>query len=149
MKLTKFVITCFCLFVFAGSSLGQIGENSVSELLRVAKVLEKSADTLGYETVRGYRPSDEWEAEEKKNLLENHAYYTLFGKDSDDSCLSTNGRISVTILVFKDAEFARRQVDEMKKYHSGNMGVKVTKSDETGYFLEEVNGFYAARANAF
>jgi hypothetical protein len=32
----------------------------------------------------------------------------------------------------------------MKKYHSGNIGVKVTKSDETGYFLEEVNGFYAA-----
>ncbi len=77
-------------------------------------------------------------------MLENHAYYTLFGKDSDDSCLSTNGRIGVTILIFKDAAFARRQVDEMKKYHSGNMGVKITKSGETGYFLEEVNGFYAA-----
>jgi len=32
----------------------------------------------------------------------------------------------------------------MKKYHSGNMGVKVTKPDETGYFLVEVNGYYAA-----
>ncbi|MCU1287971.1 MAG: hypothetical protein JWN60_200, partial [Acidobacteria bacterium] len=49
-----------------------------------------------------------------------------------------------TILIFKDTELARRQVEEMKKYHSGNMGVKVTKSDETGYFLEEVNGFYGA-----
>ncbi len=144
MKLAKFIVTCFCLFVFAGSSLGQTNESSVSELQRVAKVLEKSAIALGYEAVKSYRPSDEWEAEEKKVLVENHAYYTLFGKDFDDSCLSTNGRIGVTILIFKDAELARRQVDEMEKYHSGNMGVKVTKSDETGYFLEEVNGFYAA-----
>lgn len=144
MKLTKLIIACFCLLVFVGNALGQIAENSVSEMQQVAKVLEKSATALGYEAVKGYRPSDEWEAEEKKVLLENHAYYTLFGKDSDDSCLSTNGRIGVTILIFKDAEFARRQVDEMKKYHSGNMGVRVTKSDETSYFLEEVNGFYAA-----
>ncbi len=144
MKLTKFIIACFCLLVFADNALGQATESSVSELQRVAKVLEKSATVLGYKTVRGYHPTDEWEAEEKKVLLENHAYYTLFGEDSDGSCLSTNGRIGVTTLIFKDAELARRQVDEMKKYHSGNMGVKVTKSDETGYFLEEVNGFYAA-----
>ncbi len=144
MKLIKFIIACFCLLVFAGDALGQTTESSVSELQRVAKVLEKSATVLGYKTVRGYRPTDEWEAEEKKVLIENHAYYTLFGEDSDGSCLSTNGRIGVTILIFKDTELARRQVDEMKKHHLGNMGVKVTKSDETGYFLEEVNGFYAA-----
>jgi len=101
IKLTKFIVTCFCLLVFGGDALGQATESSVSELQRVAKVLEKSATVVGYETVRGYRPSDEWEAEEKKVLLENHAYYTLFGKDSDGSCLSTNGRIGVTILIFK------------------------------------------------
>ena len=144
MKVTKIIIACFCLLVFAGNAFGQTTESSVSELQRVAKVLEKSATVLGYKTVRGYRPTDEWEAEEKKVLIENHAYYTLFGEESDGSCLSTDGRIGVTILIFKDAELARRQVDEMKKYHSGNMGVKVTKSDETGYFLEEINGFYVA-----
>ncbi|MDQ1636944.1 MAG: hypothetical protein QOF62_283 [Pyrinomonadaceae bacterium] len=144
MKLTKFIIACFCLLVIGGDALGQTTESSVSELQRVAKVLEKSATVLGYKTVRGFRPTDEWETEEKKVLLENHAYYTLFGEDSDGSCLRTNGRIGVTILIFKNDELARRQVDEMKKDHSGNIGFKVTKSDETGYLLEEVNGFYAA-----
>lgn len=144
MKVTKFIIACFCLLVFAGDSLGQPTASTVSDLQHVAKVIEKSAIVLGYKIVRSYRPTDEWEAEEKKVLIENHAYYTLSGEDSDGSCLSTNGRIGVTILIFKDTELARRQVEEMKKYHSGNMGVKVTKSDETGYFLEEVNGFYGA-----
>jgi hypothetical protein len=144
MKLAEFIIVCLGLVVFAGSAFGQTSETSVSELHRVANVLEKSATVLGYETLRGYLSTDEWETEEKKALIEDHAYYTLSGKDSDGSCLSTDGRIGVTILIFKNDELARRQVIEAKKYHSGNIGFEVTRSDDTGYFLKEVNGFYAA-----
>lgn len=32
----------------------------------------------------------------------------------------------------------------MKKYHLGNIGGQVTKSDESGYLLREINGFYGA-----
>jgi len=143
MKLTKFIVACFCLLIFAGDSLAQTSESSISELQRIAKLLEKSAIALGYEAVKSHRPSDEWEAEEKKALLESHAYYQLLGKDFNGSCLLPDGVIDVTILVFKDAELAHRQVEEMKRHRSGNIGAKITKPDETGYFLEEVNGVYA------
>ena len=47
-------------------------------------------------------------------------------------------------MIFKDSELARRHVAQMKEYHLGNIGIKVIKSDENGYYLEEINGFYAA-----
>jgi len=143
MKLTKFIVACFCILVFASDSLAQTSESSVSELQRVAKLLEKSAIDLGYEALKSHRPSDEWEAEEKKALLESHAYYQLLGKDFNGSCLLPDGVIDVTILFFKDAGLARRQIDEMKKQRSGGIDVKITKSAEEGYSLEEANGFYA------
>ncbi len=143
MKLTKFIVACFCLLVFASDSLAQTSDSSVSESERIAKLLEKSATVLGYEAIKSHRPSDEWEAEEKKALLESHTYYSLLGKDFKGSCLLPDGMIAVTILVFKDAEIARHQVEEMKKHRSGNISVKMTKSDDTNYFLEEANGFYA------
>ncbi len=143
MKLTKFIAVCFCLLVFASGLFAQTSESSVSEPQRFAKLLEKSATALGYEAVKSHRPSDEWEAEEKKTLLESHAYYTLLGKDFNGSCLLPDGVIEVTVLVFKDADNARRQAEEMKKHRSGNIDVKITKSGDTNYFLGEGNGFYA------
>lgn len=80
MQLTKFIVTCFGLLICASNSLGQTNENSISELQRVAEVLEKSANALGYRTVPGYRLADEWEAEAKKPLLKDHAHYTLFAR---------------------------------------------------------------------
>ncbi len=144
MNLIKLIVACFCFVAFVDSSFGQTSETAVSDIKSVVKILEKSANALGYEAVQSYRPSDEWEAKEKKSLIENHAYYTLIAKNSVQSCLIPDGRIEVTILKFKNAEFARRHVDERKKYHSGNMGVNVTTSNEDGYFVEDVNGFYAA-----
>jgi len=67
MKLAEFMIVCFGLIVFAGSAFGQTPEGSVSELHRVANVLEKSATVLGYEAVRGYLSADEWETDEKES----------------------------------------------------------------------------------
>ena len=144
MNLIKLIIGCFCLLSFVGSLFGQTNETAVSDIKSVVKILEKSADALSYEAVQSYRPKDEWEAKEKKSLIENHVYYTLIAKNSVQSCLIPDGRIEVTILKFKNAEFARRHIDERKKYHSGNFGVKVTTSNEDGYFLEDFNGFYAA-----
>ncbi len=146
MRFTRNILItiCLCLSVFAESALGKNIDEVSPEIKRVVEIIEQSANNLGYKAVRGYRPSDEWEAEEKKDLLESHAYYTLYGKDSDDSCTSSKGRIGVTILIFKDGEIARRHVAQMKEYHSGNIGIKIIKSDENGYYLEEVNGFYAA-----
>ena len=138
------ITVCFCFVAFVGSLFGQINEIAVTEVKNAAKVLEKSADALGYEAVQSYHVPDKWEAEKKKRLIENHAYYTLIAKNSVQSCLIPDGRINVTILQFKNSEFARRQVDERKKYHSGNMLVKITTSNENGYFVEDVNGFYAA-----
>ena len=144
MNLIKLIFACFCLISFVGNLFGQTNATAVSDIKSVIKILEKSADALGYEAVQSYRPSDEWEAKEKKSLIENHAYYSLIAKNSVQSCLIPDGRIEVTILKFKNAEFARRHVDERKKYHSGNMLVKSTTSNEDGYFVEDVNGFYAA-----
>jgi hypothetical protein len=52
-------------------------------------------------------------------------------------------RIGVTILLFKDTETARWRLTQTKDDHVGNIGVKVIKSDDRGYLLEEVNGSYA------
>ena len=111
---------------------------------RLAHVVEETARTLGYRSMRGVRVPDQWAEGEKRDLVVDHVYTTLFGKDSDDSCLGTKGRIGVTILVFNDAETARQHLTQTKTYHLGNLGVKMIKSDDQGYLLEEVNGFYAA-----
>lgn len=136
------IVACLCLSAFVGISSGRIGD-STSAVASISKIIEKAAGDLGYRAMRGSRPSDEWEEEGKKNLLENHAYYTLFAKDSDDSCVTVDGRIGVTILIFKDEELARRHVAQRKKYHLGNIGAKILGSNADGFFLREGNGFYA------
>jgi len=138
------IVAYLCFGVSARPLPGRAHEDVSSEVQRIVETIESSAKGFGYETVRGYRVPDEWDAEGKTNLLESHAYYTLFGKDSDGSCLTVEGRIFITILIFRDAESARHQVAQMKEYHLGNMGYKVLRSDEDGYDLEEINGFYAA-----
>lgn len=125
-------------------AVGQSNEAISAEVGQIAKVVEKASKPFGYELIRSYHPSDEWEAEGKKHLVDSHAYYTLFGKDSDGSCLSMKGRISVTVLQFKDAEIARRHIAQRKEYHEGNMGFEFSRSNEDGFLLEDVNGFNAA-----
>lgn len=138
------IVTCLCLLISSVDVVGKHNEETSSEVSQVAKTIEKASKPFGYELIRGYPTADEWEADEWKNLLDSHAYYTLFGKDSDDSCLSITGRIGVTVLLFKEAEIARRQIAQRKEHHQGNMAVKIIRSSEDGFLLEDFNGFYAA-----
>jgi hypothetical protein len=121
-----------------------MNEPTSSEVSHIAVTIEKAAKPFGYELTGVSRIPDEWEVVERENILVSHAYYTLIGKDSDDSCLSTKGRIGVTVLLFKDAETARRHLALRMEYHQGNMGVEIMSSSENGFLLKEVNGFYGA-----
>ena len=87
---------------------------------------------------------DQWAEGEKEGWLVDHAYLTLFGKDSDNSCLAVNGRIGATILNFKDPETAERQLAKIKENHAGNIGFKVIRENPEGYLVEEGNGMFAA-----
>ena len=124
----------------------QFGKSSEppQQASRLAHVVEEAARSLGYRSMRGVRVPDQWAEGDNRDLVVDHLYTTLFGKDSDDSCLGTKGRIGVTILVFNNAETARQQLAQTRKYHLGNLGVKIIKSDDRGFLLEEVNGLYAA-----
>ena len=120
------------------------GEGLSLKMARLVMIIETTTKPLGYRSQRGYKVPDEWEIGGRKNLITEHAYYTLFGEDSDNSCLNMKGRLSITFLSFNDAEIAQRQVEQMKATHLGNMGAKVIQADGNGYFLWEVNGWYAA-----
>ena len=139
----------FCLIVFGGtgaianppSRLDTQPEQGVS---RLTYILEDVAEELGYRSMRGIRIPDQWAEGEKQGWLVDHAFTTLFGKDSDNSCLSMNGRIEATILSFKDREMAERQLATIKQNHAKNIGFKVIREDHEGYLVEEGNGLYAA-----
>ena len=146
MNFKNYLLTVSCLsFVIScGGVTGKVIAQSSPEGSHVAIMIEKASKPFGYELIRGYPVADEWEAEGTKNLLENHAYYTLFGKDSDASCVGIEGRIGVTVLLFKNADIARRQIALRKEYHQGNMFVEMIRSNEDGFLLKEINGIYAA-----
>lgn len=144
MRFPKTIITFFCLLIFYANVFGQSEQAMASKMRHIAETLKTSAVSLDYELVRSYRPKDEWETEDKKSLIQAHAYYTLLGKDYEKSCLIPDGTINVTILVFKEVESARRQIAEKKEYHLGNMSVNITEFDNGGFYLDDGNGFYAA-----
>ena len=147
MNIKKYFVIVACLWLLISSGNiadGQSNEAISAEVRQIAKALEKASKPFGYELTRSYHLSDEWEAEGRKNLLASHAYYTLFGKDSDGSCLNMTGRIGVTVLQFKDGEMARRHISERKEYHQGNMFFELTRANEDGFLGEEANGFYGA-----
>ena len=143
MKLTKFIIACFCLLIFSCNLFGQTHPKTASEIEDVVKILEQSAKSLEYKVVKSHFQPDKWETEENKALLQSHAYYSLLGKDFTRSCLLPDGEIIVTILIFKEKESAHQQIAQFKKEHSG-FGVKVTESDEQGNYVEDADGIYAA-----
>ncbi len=142
MKIAKYITFSFCLLVIGCNIFGQSNQKTVSEMEQTVKTLKQSAKILEYETLKSTFPVDEWEAEEKKDLLENHAYYSLLGKDFKGSCLLPDGSIFVTILIFKENESAHKQIDEFNKKYLGIVA-DTAKSDEKVYFIEKY-GFYAA-----
>jgi hypothetical protein len=148
MPHSKQVLVGLCLIAFMrtgtiANSLG-LSSQATQSSSRLTHIVEDVAQGFGYRSIRGIHIPDQWAEEERQGWLVDHAYLTLFGKDSDDSCLGVNGRIGATILTFKDQETAQRQLAKIREYHSGNMGFKVIREDAEGYLVEEVNGLYTA-----
>ena len=149
MKSKKRVVKIYLLAagIFILSSFWQVqlanGEGLSPKIIRLVDIIEITTRSLGYRSMRGYKVPDEWDIGDKKNLITEHAYYTLFGKDSDNTCLNQKGRIGITVLVFNDSEIAQQQVAQMKATHLGNIGAKVMQADENGYLIWEVNGWFA------
>lgn len=142
MKLTKFAFAYFCLVIFSCSIFGQTSQKTATEIEDIVKVLKQSAKSLEYEALKSTHHPDEWESEEKKALIEDHAYYTLISKDAEKWCISPKGHIDITILIFKDAELASQQIAQFKKSHPGIEG-QLKKSDDKSYYVEEAR-IYAA-----
>lgn len=111
---------------------------------RLVHIVEDLGQGLGYRVVRGIRIPDQWAEGERQGWLVDHAYLTLFGKDSDNSSIGISGRIGATILTFKDRETAERVLANLKESHSKNIGFKVIRDDMKGYLVDEGNGLYAA-----
>ncbi len=146
-QLTRLLVVCLLSFaggdVITSATQPSQTRDLPQDVSRLAHVVEDVARGLGYRSMRGVQIPDQWADSERRKGLVDHTYMTLFGKESDDSCLDIRGRIGVTILLFKDAETARWRLAQTKDDHVGNIGVKVIKSDDRGYLLEEVNGSYA------
>src|SRR6266480_5218524 len=140
------IMLCLTAFVWTGTIAKPLGLNSqqTQSASRLIHIVEDVAQGLGYRSMRGIRIPDQWSEGERQGWLVDHAYLTLFGKDSDNSCLGIDGRIGATILTFKDRETAERQLVKIREYHSGNIGFKVIREDPQGYLVEEANGCYAA-----
>src|ERR1700730_8483968 len=139
-------LACLIAFVWTGTIAKPLGLSSQApqSVSRLTQIVEEVAQGLGYRSMSGIRTPDQWAEGERQGWLVDHAYLTLFDKDSDDSCLGIKGRIGATILSFKDRETIERQIAKLKENHAGNMGYRVIREDHEGYLVEEVNGFYAA-----
>jgi hypothetical protein len=137
-----------CLIALFGTGISgnplYPGAKPTQSASRLTHIVEDVAQGFGYRSMRGTRIPDQWVEGETQGWLVDHSYLTLFGKDSDNSCVGINGRIGVTVLTFKSAEIAELQLTKIKDDHSGNMGFKVLREDREGYLVEEINGLYAA-----
>jgi hypothetical protein len=110
-------------------------------ILRISERISEIADAFNYRLVRAYKVEpDEWDMEERRPLLINHSYYTLFSRDPD-SLLDlgpmhkgvSSKRMSANILVFKDADLAGRELLRLRKKLGANIGARVVKADENGF----------------
>ncbi len=145
MKLKRainYIVICY-VSVFLSAHIAK-GDVLLPEITRLVGIVETTTGAFGYRSMRGYQVPDEWEVADKKALISGHAYFTLFGKNSDNSCLNMTGRISITILNFKTQELARRHIEQTKTFHLGNLGGAINQADVNGYLIWEVNGWYAA-----
>jgi hypothetical protein len=137
-----------CLMALVGTDTRanplRLGSQPIQSNSRLTHILEDVAQVLGYRPMRGTRISNQWAEAERDGWLLDHTYMTLFGKESDNSCVGIEGRIEATVLTFKNAETAERYVAKIKEVHSRNIGFKVIRENDYGYLLKEGNGSYAA-----
>ena len=110
----------------------------------ITNSVRNAAEGLGYRSIAGNRIPDKWAKARQQGELVDYAYLTLFGPDSDNSHLSVNGRISATVLAFKNEEIAKRELAKLKAQHSDNIGFKLIREGPEGLIIEEGNGLYAA-----
>ena len=162
MRLIKYILTslaiCLWLGIYANAGAiksGQLqagGDEQVSEAVsNISKIIEGAANELDYKMHRGYLQPDEWNEDERRQQLIDHAYYTLFSRDPKfllDLGPFHRGvsskRFDATILIFRSAELAAQELARLKEYHLDNVGVEPLKSDENGFQIKEIGRFYIA-----
>lgn len=150
MRHTNWTIFAYVVYLslFAWTDAFAISSPVIAQLTQrvshITNSVRDAAEGLGYRSVAGNRIPDKWAEAKQQGELVDCAYLTLFGPDSDNSHLGMNGRISVTVLAFKDEEIAKRELAKLKAQHGNNIGFKLIREDSDGLLIEEVNGLYAA-----
>lgn len=149
MRYSKSIFWCVvCLSLFLCIKPSAISLPSIPQLTeRVSHLTNKvrdAAEELHYRSMAANQTPDKWVDEKQQGELVDYAYLTLFGADSDNSSLSINGRIGVTVLAFRNEEISKRKLLELKAQHRANIGFKVITERSDGFLIEEVNGLYGA-----
>jgi hypothetical protein len=130
----------------AGSSQRQRQEQSSEAVLHIAEIIDQVAESFNYRSVRAYEVEpDEWATAERQQILITHAYYSLFSRDPD-SLLDlgpmhrgvSSRQISAIILLFKDADLARKEMLRLSKTLEGDLGAEVVNTGENGFEIKGV-----------
>ena len=133
-------------------------QQDASGVSRIAEILASIASDSYYRAVKVavVGPRDEWDEDEPRRLLIDHAYYSLFCRDPK-SLLDlgpmhrgvSSKRINSTILVFKHVELAASEVARLKEKRLDNMGAIVLRSDASGFHIKTIGrSYYVVRHGA-
>lgn len=120
-------------------------------IVRLGEILVDVANESDYRALKFVLKPDEWDVEEQRRFLVDHAYYTLFSRDPDSlpdlgpmHRGVSNKRIDATILVFKSADLAAREVARLKAKNLDNIGAIVKRSDSNGFHIGMIGRTYCA-----
>jgi len=125
-------------------------QQDASGVSRIAGILASIASASDYRAVKwSVVEPDEWDADEPRRLLVDHAYYSLFSRDPK-SLLDlgpmhqgvSSKRIHSTILVFKYAQLAVSEVARLKEKRLDNIGAIVIRSDSNGFHIKTIGRSY-------
>jgi hypothetical protein len=133
-------------------------QQDASGVSRIGEILARIASDSNYRAVKAsvVGPPDEWDADEPRRLLIDHAYYSLFCRDPK-SLLDlgpmhrgvSSKSIYSTILVFKNAELAASEVGRLKEKRLDNIGAIVLRSDASGFYIKTIGrSYYVVRHGA-
>ena len=121
-------------------------------MFRIGGILAGIADESDYRAVKwSVVERDEWDEDEPRRLLAGHSYYSLFSRDPK-SLLDlgpmhqgvSSKSIQSTVLVFKNAESAARQVARLKEKNLNNIGAVLKRSDSRGFYIHTAGRSYCA-----
>lgn len=161
MHLFKCSIPIFGIFLWIGNPASACAmdpsqadshraQQDSSGMSRIAGIIASIANESEYRAVKwSVVEPDEWDADEPRRLLVDHAYYSLFSRDPK-SLLDlgpmhqgvSSKSIHSTILVFKYAELAASEVARLKEKRLDNVGAIVMRSDSNGFHIRTIGRSY-------